>query len=232
LANELDPPISPPPVRGGGRSELPAYLSNGLIGLRIPEVPLVSGYALVNGFTGEHPDKKIEAAARVPFPLGGEIKLNQVAMSDAAHCIDDLEQAYDFASGELTTRFSFAADGVRADIEVLVFCSRSEPTVVCQQVDVQVDRACELTISAGIWMEGVGGRAQTLRRDLDGHHQPIDGVIRWTSLGELSTCGIAYMTSLSTKAKADRSTAANPEALNTSYTIKAKAGRPRLRTDH
>jgi site-specific recombinase XerD len=31
-------PISPPPVSGGGRFELPAYLSNGIVGLRVSEV--------------------------------------------------------------------------------------------------------------------------------------------------------------------------------------------------
>ena len=31
----MDEPISPAPVKGGGRKELPAYVSNGVIGLRV-----------------------------------------------------------------------------------------------------------------------------------------------------------------------------------------------------
>lgn len=33
-------PLSPAAVKGGGRTELPAYLSNGVIGLRVRESPL------------------------------------------------------------------------------------------------------------------------------------------------------------------------------------------------
>ena len=37
-------PISPKAVVGSGERELPAYVSNGLIGLRVREVPLTSGH--------------------------------------------------------------------------------------------------------------------------------------------------------------------------------------------
>ena len=47
-------PISPPPVEAGGRFELPAYLSNGLVGLRILDFPLQPGFATIAGYTGEH----------------------------------------------------------------------------------------------------------------------------------------------------------------------------------
>ena len=60
--------ISPPPVSGGGRFELPAYLSNGIVGLRVSEVALTGGIAMVSGFSGEDPVKQIEAAVRRPTP--------------------------------------------------------------------------------------------------------------------------------------------------------------------
>lgn len=47
-------PISPPPATGALAEDLPAYVSNGVIGLRVRDVPLVPGMAIVSGFVGEH----------------------------------------------------------------------------------------------------------------------------------------------------------------------------------
>ena len=58
----MSTPISPKGVRGTGNRELPAYVSNGLIGLRVRDIPLMGGMALVSGFAGEHPERRIEAA--------------------------------------------------------------------------------------------------------------------------------------------------------------------------
>src|SRR5205085_9119955 len=52
-------PLSPAIVKGSGRKELPAYLSNGVVGLRVRENPLAAGMALLCGFSGLHPVKKI-----------------------------------------------------------------------------------------------------------------------------------------------------------------------------
>ena len=45
-------PISPPPVKGGGRNELPAYVANGVVGLRVREMPLAAGLTLLSGYSG------------------------------------------------------------------------------------------------------------------------------------------------------------------------------------
>jgi protein-glucosylgalactosylhydroxylysine glucosidase len=100
-------PISPAPVKGAGRKELPAYISNGIIGLRIRETALSAGLALINGYTGEHPVRGIEAAATAPYPVAGDIQLAGVWISDAPSQVTALEQSYDFSTGELTRRFRF-----------------------------------------------------------------------------------------------------------------------------
>ena len=64
-------PLSPPIVKGSGRQELPAYLANGVIGLRVRDNPLAAGMALLCGFSGLHPVRKIEAAAVAHFPWRG-----------------------------------------------------------------------------------------------------------------------------------------------------------------
>ena len=55
-------PINPAEVHGPRNGALPAYVSNGLIGLRVREMALAPGMTLVNGVAGEHPERRIEAA--------------------------------------------------------------------------------------------------------------------------------------------------------------------------
>ena len=99
-------PISPPPETGRGERELPAYVSNGLIGLRVRDVPLTAGMAVVSGFAGEHPARHVEATAAAPYPLAGDLAVNSVWLSDQPHQAQDLEQRYDCATGELVSRFT------------------------------------------------------------------------------------------------------------------------------
>lgn len=219
-----DGPISPPPAIRTDRFELPAYVSNGLIGLRIPSVPLLGGRAMVSGFSGEHIEKGIEAAAQAPFPLGGDIAINGLAMSDAPYCIEPGEQAYDFSSGELTTRFVFRASGVRASAEVLIFCSRTDPTIVCQETVVEVDRSCHLVLSAGILTTGIGGAAHRVDKDVPGRKRPVDGALRWSSPGDLSSCGLAYVTLCETMGEARRELEAEATVLWTSHVVEAQPG--------
>lgn len=71
------------------------------------DVPLIPGLALVNGFAGEHSERRAEAAALAPYPVAGDLAINGIWLSDAPNLVRDLEQAYDFATGEVTSRFTF-----------------------------------------------------------------------------------------------------------------------------
>ena len=55
-----------------------------------------------------------------------------------------------FASGELHSRFRFVASGVTAEVEVTTFCSRSQPTLVLQEIRLSVNEACDLRLRAMI----------------------------------------------------------------------------------
>src|SRR3954470_4310822 len=87
-------PISPHPVQGGARDELPAYVANGVIGLRVREMPLAGGLALISGYAGEHPQRGIEAIAVAPYPVAGDVQLAGVWLSDAPHAVTVFDQAY------------------------------------------------------------------------------------------------------------------------------------------
>ena len=71
-------PISPPRETGARGPALPAYIANGLIGLRVRENPFRAGMCLVSGFAGEHHAKQVEAAATAPYPLAGDLSLEGV----------------------------------------------------------------------------------------------------------------------------------------------------------
>src|SRR5947208_14140192 len=68
-------PISPEPVTQPGPDYLPAYVSNGLIGLRVREIPLLGGVAIVNGLAGVHPEALVESVPYAPYPLGVDLRI-------------------------------------------------------------------------------------------------------------------------------------------------------------
>src|ERR1043165_2757892 len=132
-------PVSPATVTEAGTNDLPAYVSNGLIGLRVIDIPLLSGYALVNGFAGEHVTQRVMAAARAPYPLAGDLAINDVWLRLAPEQASFGEQGYDVGKGERPTRFRFSTQAATAEVEVLTLCSRPRPTIAVQEVAVRVD---------------------------------------------------------------------------------------------
>ena len=222
----MEGPLSPPPARGAGRRELPAYVSNGVIGLRVREIALSPGMALVNGYTGEHEERRIEAAAIAPYPVAVDLALGGVWLSDTMHYVRELEQTYDFSSGELTSRFVFAVDGALARVEVTTFCSRTAPTLVCQETLLEVEGAVDLSLRAAVDAAGIPGRAVRQMRETPGEDAPAcDGALLWESPGGLSTVGIAYASAL---LGADCDAAKPPltrDRLYTEYAFKAVRGR-------
>jgi hypothetical protein len=191
-------PINPPSASGAGGRELPAYVSNGLIGLRVRCQPLQAGMTIVSGYAGEDPERRIEGATPAPYPLAGDIAVDGAWLSDLPHQVTDLEQAYDFATGELTSRFVFQAGERRLTCAVLTFASREDPTLVCQETTLEVDGACDLQVRAGVETTGVLGRALRFLRDTPGEGKAdVDGVLLWESAGGLSRLGLAYVTEIS-----------------------------------
>ena len=222
----MSAPISPPPVRVYKPEYIPAYLSNGLIGLRVGRIPLVEGLAMVNGLAAIHPTDRVESFARGPYPVAGEIALNGVKLSEHADRARFIEQRYDFGAGELTSRFAFEIEGVRAQAESLVFCSRTQPTLVLHELRVTVDSACELSIALSIDPSGIAGRWKERDTDTPGAEEPVvDGSLEWETYGGLTTCGAAYVTRFegAEDAKREREEHNRIAPLRTSYSLRAAA---------
>jgi trehalose/maltose hydrolase-like predicted phosphorylase len=196
-------PISPPPAEGARDGDLPAYVSNGLVGLRVREMPLKAGMTLVSGVAGEHPERRIEAAAAVPYPLAADLAINGVWLSDQPWSVSKLVQTYDFETAELLSRFVFTAAGRRAEVAVTTFASRTAPALVLQEIAVTADGACDVKLRAIVETAGVRGRVARRRTDTPGEPEPAcDGSMLWETEGGLGGCGLAFHTELS--AEADR----------------------------
>lgn len=224
-------PINPPEAKGPRNGDLPAYVSNGLIGLRVREMPLKAGMTLVSGVSGEHHERRIEAAAPVPYPLAVDLAVDGVWLSDQPWAVSDLVQTYDFGCGELRSRLVFQAGERRVSVEVLTLASRTAPAVVLQQVEILCDGACDLTVRALIDTEGPRGRIARRRIDTPGEPEPVcDGSLLWETEGRLSSCGLALTTDLSTEAARRTRPWDATGPLVTEYQVRAFKGRPiRLR---
>ena len=186
----MQKPISPAPVAGGARGELPAYLSNGVVGLRVRDNPLIAGMTLVSGLTGCHPVRKIEAAAAAPYPLAMDLAVDGIWMSDAPDAVHIVDQRYDFEVAELTTRLRYKPGGIGVTLEVVTFCSRDEPTVVCQKTHLNVSRAAQIELRPMVDVRGVDGSVLSYDRFTPGGDQSTcDGWLLWQTDGALSTCG-------------------------------------------
>jgi protein-glucosylgalactosylhydroxylysine glucosidase len=70
-------------------------------------MPLAAGLTLLSAYSGEHPQRLIEAIAVAPYPVASDIQLAGVWLSDAPHAVTVIDQAYDFSTGELKSRFGF-----------------------------------------------------------------------------------------------------------------------------
>jgi len=220
--------MSPEPVTGPTPDFLPPYVSNGLIGLRVREIPLLGGVAIVNGLAGVHPEALVESVPYAPYPLGADIRIDGVWARDVPNALEFEEQQYDFASGELHSRFTMHVASLRARVHVLTFCSRSQPSLVLQEVTVEVDRACDLTLGAVLEPGAIAGRWAHRWHSipLDNGEQ-VDGALRWEMLGELSSCGVAYATEFVGDADAnqERPKRALEGALCTRYSFRGRSGR-------
>src|SRR5438094_2553419 len=218
-------PISPPPVLAWRPEYIPAYLSNGLIGLRAGPIPLTEGVAIVNGLAAIDPVEKGEGFARGPYPVGGDLEVDGHKLSRLPLQAEFVEQRHDFSCGELTSRFRFGSGETTATVEVLTLCSRSLPAVVLQEVRVSVDRPCRLVVTAKLDPTGITGRWLSRETSTPDSDKPVnDGSMLWEVNGALSTCGAAYVTRFDGGEGVERRREEHDELapLSTSYGVEAR----------
>jgi hypothetical protein len=187
-------PISPPRLTTVRAEALPAYISNGLVGLRVERQPLLGGSAIVSGYAGRSPNDGVEAFAPAPYPLYGDVRVNDTWLSAATTSARFIDIQHDFASGELRTRWRYEVEGVDLELDHLVFCSRSQPTLVVGELVVRTDRPARLAVRAGLDPGRAPGRRLAAPPLEEAGGETADALVRWQSLGEISELGVAYAT--------------------------------------
>lgn len=220
-------PFSPPPINEYRPEYLPAYLSNGLVGLRVGRIPLLDGLCVVEGLVELDPVEDGEGFARGPFPVAGDVEIDGYRLSAHVDRAWFQEQTYDFSCGELSTRFEFRPRDVAARVQVLVFCSRSLPTLVLHEVRVEVDSYCDLVIGSGLSPAGLRGRWRSRATSTPGSERSsVDGLMEWETRGGLSSCGAAYITEFAGAVDVERRIEdVDQEApLQTRYSVQARPG--------
>jgi trehalose/maltose hydrolase-like predicted phosphorylase len=220
----MEGPINPPDAGAMEPGELPAYLSNGVIGLRIRPNALSAGMTLVTGFTGEHPVRQIEAAAVAPYPFAADLQLAGVWMSDLPGAVTLVRQSYDFSAGELTSRLRFGIGDLTADIEVLTFVSRSEPSIACQELSVTLNQDASIALRSLVDTRGIAGRALRSGHEAPGGGDIGDGRLLWESGGGLSVVGIAYATQLVGGQSEPEASALDGSGMRTQHSLSALGG--------
>jgi hypothetical protein len=215
-------------VGGAGGDQLPAYVSNGVIGLRVMAMPLRPGLAMLNGLAALHPVLGIEYSPEAPYPLAGDLAVGSVRLGEWPYSVGEIEQRYDFSCGELHSSFRVELDGTVLDVDVVTFASRSHPALVLQEVSVTTSRACELTLTALVSTAGVPGRVE---RRLVGAESPdggelADGLLCFEPVGGMSGSGVALWTEVrGGDAARERADWWGNGDLATVYRIDARRGR-------
>jgi len=224
----MSEPLSPDPVRDYRPEFIPAYIANGLVGLRCRRIPFRDGIAMVNGFAGLDPVDHLEGFARVPFPLAGDVSINDVRITKAPERVRFIEQRYDFAVAELTTVLEFSIEDITARIETVQFCSHTQPTVVAQEIRVSVDRPAHVSIAVGVDPGNVPGYGEFRSKPSgkETSEQP-DGILIWTGSGDLAHCGIAYHAEVVGTTEAERSALPRdePGMMSTTFMFRARRDR-------
>ena len=201
------------------------YLANGVIGLRLPAVPLRGADVAVSGLVGRSINDGMECAAPAPYPCAADLIIGHDRLSDRPDLVTIEAQALDMAFGELTSTFAFRAQEARLAVRVLTFVPRSLPTVICQETVVTADRDCDLQIQAVLDPRGLPGRCRERRMP----DSVADAVLWWETRDALATVGVAFHAQV---AGAEiRSTRQNDwgneaELCLRLFTVRAKAGQP------
>src|SRR5947209_11277554 len=125
----------------------PAYLSNGLIGIRPGPNPLMPSPTAVSGYVYPHPVHRVECLAPAPYPLTTDVVVHGIRLLAHPERVTTRIQTLDMHTGELTTQMDFEPrSGVHVAISVVQFACRGTPSLVAQEVTLASDRSVTATL--------------------------------------------------------------------------------------
>jgi len=129
----------------------PAYLSNGLIGIRPGTNPLLPAKTMVNGFVYPDLPDRVVSLSPAPYPLVTDFRVDNVNLLQHPELVRVERQTLDMASGELLTEMVFTPPGgVTLVLKVLQFACRAVPSLLCQEITFSLSSDGEVEVFAGI----------------------------------------------------------------------------------
>ena len=138
----------------------PAYLSNGMIGVRPGPNPLLPALATVSGYVGDYESEPFEAFAQAPSPFAADIRVGDFSMQKLAEKVSVQRQSLDLANGELHTEMTFQPTSeITLKVDVVQFLSRSTPCLALQRITVTPNCDIDIEISS-LANEGVRSRTR------------------------------------------------------------------------
>jgi trehalose/maltose hydrolase-like predicted phosphorylase len=168
----------------------PAYLSNGLIGIRPGPNPLAAAATAVSGYVYAHPVHRVECLSPAPYPLATDVVIGDASFLKQPERVTTRRQTLDMATGELLTEMDFEPKpGMHIAISVVQFACRSTPALLCQEITIASDTPVSLKLLPQIVTQDIPG--QTLSRALPQGTREADAVLLVESGGHLSQIGIA-----------------------------------------
>ena len=137
-----------------------------------------------------------------------------------------VEQRYDFSTGELHSGFRFDGGGAVGKVDIVTFASRSEPTLVLQEIALEVTAACDVRVRVSVDPGSNPGKWLDRETSTPGDEQPaVDGAMWWAPAGDLGSCGIAYVTTCDASDPTKNHSERRDSALMTEYAFRARPGR-------
>jgi protein-glucosylgalactosylhydroxylysine glucosidase len=207
----------------------PAYLSNGLIGIRPGANPLAKAITQVSGFVSDHVPYGMQAMSPAPYPLETDIQIGTIRALESPDLVKPTRQTLDMSTGELTTELTLApGSGPSLHIEVLQFASRSVPSLVCQEIKVTTSADTEVTFIPSIDSEAT--LTSRFRTEAPARTD-IDLVGGFESNGNRSKLGVALHIDTPGGAARPAEPLPTDTALTRRYVVQLKSGQPfRFRT--
>ena len=202
----------------------PAYLSNGLIGIRPGPNALAKASTYASGFVFTQIPYEVESLSPAPYPIETDIRIKGISLLKHSELLTVQRQTLDMASGELTTDMVFApGNGVTLDLHVLQFASRSLPCVLCQEIRVHSSGDAEIEFVVRIDNEGIPGHVYMNRAP---DRTNIDLVSGFESGNSLSKLGVALLSFAPDGPVQRQDPFTTDSGVSRTYTVRAGSGRP------
>lgn len=115
----------------------PAYLSNGVIGVRPASFAFYAARpTLVSGFVKDWQWEAVECIADAPYPFETNIVIGGENLRDHLDRTKIISQSLNMACGELTTELQYQKDDATINITILQFLPRTLPSAACQKIEI------------------------------------------------------------------------------------------------